>query len=281
MTQPAVADGKIDIGSGTGKVYCLNALTGEFIWSYNTDNDVRSSPAVADGRVYIGSLDSKVYAFGPLDTDNDGIPDSEDNCPYVYNPDQEDTDGDSLGDACDNCPLIDNPGQENSDTDSLGDVCDNCWYVSNPEQLDSNGNCPSPPYLEDPKCGDACDFLCGDMDNSGGIDIADLVYIVDYMFNQGSEPIPYLCVANVDGEGGEAIDIADLVYLVDYMFNQGPVPVDTCCEGCLGKRTFGLPEYMQGEYEEVMRIIDGARSDATQTKESSKTKANALSTASI
>jgi hypothetical protein len=36
-----------------------------------------------------------------LDSDNDGIPDTEDNCPLTPNPDQLDTDGDGSGDACD------------------------------------------------------------------------------------------------------------------------------------------------------------------------------------
>ncbi|MCB2180249.1 thrombospondin type 3 repeat-containing protein [bacterium] len=35
------------------------------------------------------------------DTDGDGVPDAQDNCPFVYNPGQEDTDGDGIGDACD------------------------------------------------------------------------------------------------------------------------------------------------------------------------------------
>jgi len=48
----------------------------------------------------------------PLDTDGDGIPDSVDNCPLIYNPDQKDTDGDGVGDACDNCPTVYNPTQD-------------------------------------------------------------------------------------------------------------------------------------------------------------------------
>jgi hypothetical protein len=36
----------------------------------------------------------------PADTDKDGIPDSQDNCPKVANPDQTDSNGNEVGDAC-------------------------------------------------------------------------------------------------------------------------------------------------------------------------------------
>jgi len=63
-SSPAVAGGKVFIGSYDNKVYALNASTGAYIWSYTTGNLVhRSSPAVADGKVYIGSCDGKVYAL--------------------------------------------------------------------------------------------------------------------------------------------------------------------------------------------------------------------------
>jgi hypothetical protein len=45
------------------------------------------------------------------DVDGDGIPDAEDNCPDLVNPDQSDTDGDGLGDLCDHTPTGDTPQQ--------------------------------------------------------------------------------------------------------------------------------------------------------------------------
>jgi len=38
------------------------------------------------------------------DADGDGVPDAQDNCPAIANPDQADSDGDRPGDACDQCP---------------------------------------------------------------------------------------------------------------------------------------------------------------------------------
>ena len=61
-----------------------------------------------------------------------------------------------------------------------------------------------------------------DSDQFDIIDIADLVFLVDYMFNDGTEPVCFE-EADVDGEN-MAIDIADLVYLVSYMFTGGLEP---------------------------------------------------------
>ncbi len=58
------------------------------------------------------------------DSDDDGIPDSQDNCPNVCNNRQLDTDGDGIGDVCDNCPTNCNSQQLDADSDGLGDVCD-------------------------------------------------------------------------------------------------------------------------------------------------------------
>ncbi|MCK5643199.1 MAG: putative metal-binding motif-containing protein, partial [Gammaproteobacteria bacterium] len=89
---------------------------------------------------------------------------------------------DGVGNVCDNCPQVKNSDQSNSDSDSLGDVCDNCWFASNEDQLDSDLDCPQMPlcggkecpyipYVEDPRCGDACDICpfdtANDNDNDG------------------------------------------------------------------------------------------------------------------
>ncbi len=66
-------------------------------------------------------------------------------------------------------------------------------------------------------------WVCADVDGDGeGPNIADLVYLVDFMFNSGPPP-PH--PPSVDFDWDTDITIADLVYLVDYMFNSGPEPV--------------------------------------------------------
>ena len=57
------------------------------------------------------------------DSDGDGLLDSKDNCPEIYNPDQADFDQDKVGDECDNCSIVANPSQTDRDHDGIGDGC--------------------------------------------------------------------------------------------------------------------------------------------------------------
>jgi thrombospondin type 3 repeat protein len=90
-------------------------------------------------------------SLGVADCDNDGVPDSTDNCKCVANPNQADADGDHVGDVCDNCPTASNASQADTDGDGIGDACDNCKQVSNANQANGDGdlfgdvcdNCPS------------------------------------------------------------------------------------------------------------------------------------------
>lgn len=129
------------------------------------------------------------------DTDQDGVPDKDDNCKYDYNPNQLDSTASWVGDVCsdvdndtiigknDNCPLLYNPDQKDENKNGIGDVCerdtdkdgfvdadDTCPHTSDPEQYDTDedhvwdacDNCknvynPDQKDIDWDMIGDACD----------------------------------------------------------------------------------------------------------------------------
>jgi hypothetical protein len=66
-----------------------------------------------------------------------------------------------------------------------------------------------------------CCLVPGDIDYDGiGPNIADLIYLVNFMFQGGPESV---CTQNTDLDGnGDGPNIADLIYLVTFMFQDGP-----------------------------------------------------------
>ena len=89
------------------------------------------------------------------DDDNDGIPDDQDNCPFLADRDQTDLDMDGIGDPCD----------DDDDNDGFLDGIDNCPRVNNPRQTNTDQGqftCGDTPQL--------CTFETGCVVNYIGLD---------------------------------------------------------------------------------------------------------------
>lgn len=89
------------------------------------------------------STDAILEVIGETDTDGDGIPDDDDNCPTVFNPGQLDTfDNDGVGNDCDNCLRLANPDQADTRPagapDGIGDGCDCLGDANRDGRVDFN-----------------------------------------------------------------------------------------------------------------------------------------------
>ena len=67
-----------------------------------------------------------------------------------------------------------------------------------------------------------CCVVASDIDNSGDVNVADLTFLVDYLFRGGTPPE---CFEQADPDGSSTTNVADVSYLVDYLFRGGPAPV--------------------------------------------------------
>lgn len=69
-------------------------------------------------------------------------------------------------------------------------------------------------------------YTPGDVNNDGSANLADAVYLINYIFKTGPEPQPYICVGDVNADG--ITNIGDVVYMINYTFKSGPPPRDGC-----------------------------------------------------
>jgi hypothetical protein len=64
--------------------------------------------------------------------------------------------------------------------------------------------------------------ICGDCNEDGVVNIADVVHLVTYLFQGG--PPPSWPLNRGDANHDYAVNIADAVYLITYLFINGPPP---------------------------------------------------------
>jgi hypothetical protein len=147
----------------------------------------------------------------PPDGDSDGIPDCQDNCANVPNPDQRDCNGNGIGDACESFADCNGNGVPDScdiaggaaDCNANG-VPDSCELSANPS-LDCDGNGTL----------DTCELAGRDCNGNGILDACEL--------SQGA----------ADCNGNGAIDSCDIASGASADLNLNGVP-DECKPDCNG-----------------------------------------------
>ncbi|WP_223642019.1 lamin tail domain-containing protein [Corallococcus sp. EGB] len=185
---------------GTQKAACVKSEIGKTLTEFKNSTDTQglyplfacgtpdNEPTCEPSRSAVNTSfpvaavnGSTVYTgvASAADADADGIADSVDNCPTIFNPvrpmdngRQLDTDGDGVGDACDPCPLEAGTTAcqafrgDDDDHDGVPTWKDNCPFVANADQKDTDG---------DGK-GDVCDGCPNDANACSVADPTDFDY---------------------------------------------------------------------------------------------------------
>lgn len=140
-----------------------------------------------------GDCDNNDSLLNLHDYDSDGFTTCDGDCndydDTIYPGSSADNDSDSVEDDCDNCPEHYNPAQEDSDHDGIGDICD---------------------------------YICGDCNGSGIVNLLDITYLIAFLYKGGAAPNPP-DAADVDNSDG--INILDVTYLILFLYKGGPDPI--------------------------------------------------------
>ncbi len=240
-------DGTVYIGSRDSVMYALRPEDGSVKWSFPTEGGIESSVTVDDnGYIYFGSFDGKLYALGTGAHDV-GLAAIE-----VPNQIAINTLFSPVGRAAnfraDNadlqvvCTISDSDLVVYVDTIGLTGAISGPWnyaifepWMVGPDTgktysvamhtiLPGDDNVENDAMVSTIFTVAEPVLACADINADGtGPDIADLIFLVSFMFLDGPPP-PFLESTNVDGVGGPDPDIGDLIYLVTYMFSDGPPP---------------------------------------------------------
>jgi len=66
----------------------------------------------------------------------------------------------------------------------------------------------------------------GDVNESGNITSADIIFLVNFVFKSGPTPLPCAAAGDVNCNG--SVNSSDIISMVNHVFKGGPQPCDVC-----------------------------------------------------
>lgn len=164
-----------------------------------------------------------------VDTDEDGVQDSTDNCDSAVNPDQLDTDNDGIGDACDS-----NEGEEGDNTSS--------------PTVDGGSTSPSPFEGMSFCFGVPCPTDSGSTDESTG-EVAGTATTTEAVAETPAEETSCTLLTNYIGKGTNSVE--DVVFLQTFLNTEMGSKLDV--NGIFNKDTKNVVKQFQLKYwEEIL-----------------------------
>ena len=105
--------------------------------------------------------------------------------------------------------------------DSAAQLCSTCYYLVSATDFSGNESNPSNEVM-------GVRYITGDANGDMVINSADVVYLINYLFEGGPPPCG---IEAGDVNCDEVISSADVVYLINYLFKGGPPPGDPDDDG--------------------------------------------------